>query len=353
MKKWLRRLLVVSAIAIPILIWILCERDLPPDIVDARYSSTTSQFLTTENGTRIHYRDEGQSDAPPVVLIHGSNASLHTWEPWEQILGQHYRIISLDLPGHGLTGRVPDRDYSDGAMVRTVAAVTDHLDVNRFVLGGSSMGGGVTWKYTLAHPDQIQAMILVDAVGVPQWSSVDDDSSEQSENKGPLVFRLLRQPWFRAIARYLDPGLLVRQGLESAYTDQSCVTDELVQRYNDLALREGSREAVMDRFASMDRRSREPVDLSTLGQPTLILWGRDDALVAADIGDRFESALPDSTLIVYDNVGHLPMEEIPERSAGDVLKFLQQLKLTSADNTPTTDAPNERNLTDAARPAGD
>ncbi|MGV0033428.1 MAG: alpha/beta fold hydrolase [Candidatus Azotimanducaceae bacterium WSBS_2022_MAG_OTU7] len=67
----------------------------------------------------MHYRDEGNASGYPLVLVHGSNASLHTWEPWVSLLGDDYRIISLDLPGHGLTGGVPDGDYSSAAQVNT------------------------------------------------------------------------------------------------------------------------------------------------------------------------------------------------------------------------------------------
>lgn len=334
MKKLPKRLLVVALVVTPVLIWILCERDLPRQVVDDKYSSPASQFLTIDSGARIHYRDEGLATGPPLVLIHGSNASLHTWEPWVRILGRHYRVITLDLPGHGLTGHVPNRDYSDAAFLQAVEAIAGHLNVTSFVLGGSSMGGGVTWQYTLAHPDQVQAMILVDAVGLPQWSSDNSSQDDRQKKSGPLVFRLLRQPWFRTIARYLDPGPLVRQGLESAYTDQSAVTEELVQRYYDLALRDGSREAVMDRFAFMDQRGSESVDSTLLTQPTLILWGRDDALVPVEIGSQFDATLADSSLIVYDSVGHLPMEEIPDRSAADVLTFLQQLKGDAGGDVP-------------------
>jgi pimeloyl-ACP methyl ester carboxylesterase len=103
------------------------------------------------------------------MLLHGSNASLHTWEPWVALLGDEYRIVSVDLPGHRLTGRVPDDDDSMAAFVATVAAVADHLGIDRFALGGNSMGGGVTWQFALAHPERVSAMILVDAVGLRSW----------------------------------------------------------------------------------------------------------------------------------------------------------------------------------------
>jgi pimeloyl-ACP methyl ester carboxylesterase len=283
--------------------------------------------LSLDSGAKIHFRDEGRADGPPVVLIHGANASLHTWEPWVNSLGDGYRIITLDLPAHGLTGKVPDRDYSSANQVATVDAVAQHLGVDRFVLGGNSMGGGVTWRYTLEHPDKIEAMILVDAVGLPQWSVRESESTEQDSNRGPLVFRLMRQPWFRAIARYIDPYRLTKQGLESAYSDKSKVTEELIDRYYELALREGSREAIVDRFASFGGESiADTIDPAQFTVPTLIMWGRDDALISVNVAEKFAESLPDNSLVIYDDVGHLPMEEIPEQSATDVLAFLGKLQ---------------------------
>ncbi len=321
--KWFKRLLVLLVLVVIGAAIALYQGDLPKEVVNAKYSSPASQFLELESGARIHYRDEGRPEGLPIVLVHGSNASLHTWEPWVKSLGQEYRIITLDLPAHGLTGQVPDRDYSSANQVAVVDAVVDHLGVDRFVLGGNSMGGGVTWRYTLEHPEKVEAMILVDAVGLPQWSARAVES--QGDKQGPLVFRLMRKPWFRTIARYLDPYRLTKQGLSSAYTDQSAVTDELVQRYYDMTLRQGTREAIIDRFSSIGGDTGEAIDPARFPQPTLILWGRDDALISVAIAEKFAASLPSNSLVIYDGVGHLPMEEIPDRSAADVLAFLDKL----------------------------
>ena len=147
----------------------LYKGELPQEEVDAKYTSETSQFFTMENGARIHFRDEGNQAGPAVVLVHGSNASLHTWEPWVKILGENYRIITMDLPAHGLTGAVPDNKYGSQAQLRTVDAVVGHLGIDKFTLGGNSMGGGVTWRYTLAHPEKVEAMLLIDSSGLPQF----------------------------------------------------------------------------------------------------------------------------------------------------------------------------------------
>jgi pimeloyl-ACP methyl ester carboxylesterase len=302
----------------------LYKGELPRDVVDAKYTSPASQFLTMANGARVHYRDEGNPDGEIVVLVHGSNASLHTWEPWIKELGDTYRIVTMDLPGHGLTGGVPDADYSSEAQLKTVSAVADHLGLEKFVLGGNSMGGGVTWRYTLEHPEQVTAMILIDASGLPAWWQQRQQAEADSDKEPPLAFQLLGQPWFRAIARYIDPYYLTEQGVRSAYNNSPVIDQALIDRYYELSIREGTREATLARFGQRRNWDTE-YDLSVLTQPTLIMWGREDSLIPWQTANQFAEVLPNTEIVIYDEVGHIPMEEIPERSAADVRSFLNGL----------------------------
>ncbi|MFT7044615.1 MAG: pimeloyl-ACP methyl ester carboxylesterase [Cyclobacteriaceae bacterium] len=314
----------------------LYKGDISAEIVDAKYSSDQSQFLDIESGARIHFRDEGNPVGQPVVLIHGSNASLHTWEPWRDRLGGDYRIITLDLPGHGLTGRVPDDDYTAEGFVTVIDAVVSHVGVDYFVLGGNSMGGGATWRYALAHPDKVSAMILIDASGPPQWrrrTVVDQEADQEADqDSGPIVFTLLGKPWFRALARYVDPYLLAKQGAMASYNNSPVVNQALIDRYYELSIRDGTRDATLKRFESYGHRSNETLDIGVLTQPTLILWGAEDGLIPVSVADRFEAALPNSHKIIYADVGHIPMEEIPDRSADDVRTFLFRLPFEARDH---------------------
>ena len=248
------KITVASIVAIVLVAGIfLFKGELAPKEVDAKYTSDTSQFFTMRNGARIHFRDEGNPNGPAVVLVHGSNASLHTWEPWVAILGESYRIITMDLPAHGLTGAVPDKRYGSPAQLRTVDAVVRHLGLDKFTLGGNSMGGGVTWRYTLAHPEKVEAMLLIDSSGLPQFRQQLEPKAnqlDQDKKEAPVFFSLMRKPWFRAIARYTDPYWLTKQGVSSAYNHSPVVTEELIQRYYELALRRGSRDATLSRFSN-------------------------------------------------------------------------------------------------------
>ncbi len=305
--------------------FLIYKGDLPAEVVDAKYTSEQSRFLDVASGARIHYRDEGNRTGLPLVLIHGSNASLHTWEPWIQRLGNEFRVITLDLPGQGLTGRVPGDDYSATAFIETINAVVNHLDVDSVVLGGNSMGGGATWRYTLAYPEKVSAMILIDASGLPQWRRERVEPADGEDERRPLAFTLLSKPWFRAIARYIDPYQLAEQGVRSSYNNSPVVDQALIDRYYELSIREGTRDATLSRFSGNSWGKGEAIDLSVLTQPTLVMWGAEDGLIPVSVADQFEKVLPNASKVIYEDVGHIPMEEHPEVSADDVRTFLKSL----------------------------
>lgn len=320
MFKYLSFLLLLIAIIVAFGVF---EHDIPAEHIDPKYTSPASQFLTLSSGARIHFRDEGPRDALPIVLLHGSNASLHTWEPWVAALGTEFRMVSLDLPGHGLTGRVPGDDYSPLAYVEVVHALARHLALPRFAIAGNSMGGGVAWRYALTHPDDVAALILVDASGLPEWREAGSGPPVGEDGDTPIAFALLRRGWFQSIARYLDPYYLIEQGLQSSYANQALVTEALIRRYYDLNMREGTRAATLARFGAAARAEEGDWDLASIRQPTLILWGDRDNLIPTTVADRFAAVIPQATLLIYENAGHIPMEEVPKHSAADVRTFLR------------------------------
>lgn len=314
---------IVTIFLIILVCVVLFEGDIPAATVDAKYSNAESKFLTTEDGSRIHYRDQGNASGTPLVLIHGAMASLHTWEPWVRTLGQKYRVITLDLPAHGLTGRVQSGNYGGSAFISVIDAVTKAVGIEKFVLGGNSMGGGATWQYTLEHPEKVIAMILVDSVPPGNWNNAD---LEPDRGPGPLAFRLLQQDWFRAIAAYIDPWPLVGQGLRSAYNNSPVVNDELAARYYELIMRKGTRSAILGGGKPSDRATNQLSDLNSLQQPTLIMWGAQDSIISVSTVSLFEENIPNTTTIIYDDLGHIPMEEDPRRSAADVRMFLNSFE---------------------------
>ncbi len=293
--------------------------DITTDYLRAKYGPPPSEFLTTASGTEIHYRDQGNRDGTPLVLIHGSNASLHTWEPWIVRLSDDVRLISLDLPGHGLTAATVEDDYTYTGMVAAVKAVADHLGLDRFVMAGNSMGGAVTLSFAEAYPERLAAMILVDSAGARL------SQAARSKTDRPLAFRLAADPAFSWIIGTVTPKSLARGGLLKSFHDPDFVTDEMVTRYWELARHKGSRDATGKRFRWYGQAART-IALADIATPALILWGEEDLVIPVEAGRVMHAKLPNSQLIIYPDVGHIPMEEAADRSAGDVRAFLAALK---------------------------
>ena len=321
--KILKRLFAVFIVLLILASVLLFEGDIPAAEIDAKYSNAESKFLVMDNGARVHYRDQGKQDGVPLVLVHGAMASLHTWEPWAEILGERYRVITLDLPAHGLTGAVPNGEYGAAAFTQTINAVVNEIELDTFVLGGNSMGGGATWRYALEHPQRVSAMVLVDAVPPASWQGALEES--EVRQSGPMGFSLLRQGWFRAIAGALDPAPLIGQGLRAAYNDSPVVTEALVERYYELIMREGTRAAILGRTDSYGEAETETPDLSQLTQPTLVIWGAQDSVIPVSSAEIFEAALPNVRTVIFDDLGHIPMEEDPQRTAEEVISFIEAL----------------------------
>jgi len=158
--RWLVRIVLTLIALLGALFLIFRVPDTDPEEMRAKYAGEPSQFVTIEDGVSVHLRDEGPRDAPAIVLLHGSNADLHTWQPWVEGLRDEYRVIRFDQVGHGLTGADPDGDYSLDNFVSDIDQVADALGLERFILGGNSMGGSHTVAYAMAHPSATTALTL-------------------------------------------------------------------------------------------------------------------------------------------------------------------------------------------------
>lgn len=284
--------------------------DVPVDALKARWAPPPSQFVEIE-GLQVHLRDEGpRDDALPIVLVHGTSASLHTWEGWATELRKERRVIRFDLPGFGLTGPNAANDYSIAVYVRFVTALMDRLGVQRFVIAGNSLGGEVAWAVAHAHPQRVARLVLVDAAGYRIESlSI------------PLGFRIAGTPALQPLMRQLLPPGMVEKSVRSVYGDPARVTPELVALYTDLARREGNRAALRQRLAQRDT-GRE-ADIKALKLPTLILWGGQDRLIPPVYGQRFAQDIAGAKLVQFEALGHVPQEEDPAATLVPVREFLR------------------------------
>jgi pimeloyl-ACP methyl ester carboxylesterase len=302
-------LLVAGALGAAFIAWRVPDQ--PVSALQARWAPPPSQFIAVR-GMQMHLRDEGPRDDPlPIVLLHGTGASLHTWDGWTREFARERRVIRLDLPGFGLTGPSPDGVYTIESYVDTVLAVADTLGVQRFVLAGNSLGGYVAWATVVLHPERVDRLILVDAAGYPFRSQ-----------SIPLAFRIARTPLLNRLMRDVLPRGVVARSLRDVYGDPTRVTPELVDRYFDLGTRAGNRAALVARFDQTQPGS--PAErVPAIRVPTLILWGGQDRLIPLEFGERFASEIQGSRLVVFDTLGHVPHEEDPARTVAAVLPFIR------------------------------
>ncbi|MBL8223881.1 MAG: alpha/beta hydrolase [Chromatiales bacterium] len=282
------------------------DRDIPAAELEARYASPASKFLNVD-GVRIHYRDEGSG--PVLVLIHANFSNLIGWDPWVDALKDSHRILRFDMTGHGLTGPDPSGDYSLERTVALTERFVDALGLERFSIGGTSLGGTVAIHYTAAHPDRVERLILLSP------GALEGRAMNRAGQTVPAAANVLQWITPRALPAYM---------LRSRFGDPANVSDELIDQWHDMWRREGQRRAMLARLRSYSSVS---IVTATAGVrvPTLILWGAANPQAPVEQAGELRAMLvnaPSVRVIIYPGVGHMAVEEAGSLIARDVRAFL-------------------------------
>lgn len=274
------------------------------------YTDAESEWVDI-NGMNVHYKKEGSG--PAVVLIHGTGASLHTWDGWTERLDDSLTVYRMDLPAFGLTGPEPNGDYTIQMYVEFVDAFAQNMQLDSLAIGGNSLGGAIAWAYNVDHPEKVSKLLLLDAAGYPHEGDSD-----------ALAFKIASNPLLRPLMKHITPKSFIAKNLEQVYGDDSKITEELITRYHDMTLREGNRQAFIDRVHTVHKDMSERI--KEIQCPTLIMWGSEDTWTPVEDASKFERDIPNSELIMYEGVGHVPMEEAPELTVKDAMVFLMEGK---------------------------
>jgi pimeloyl-ACP methyl ester carboxylesterase len=290
--------------------------DIPYPTLQERYAHPESRFVQLPNGVRMHVRDVGPPTAPTLLMVHGFGASTHTWDAWTQRFAGEYRVISLDLVGHGLTEAPEGYQISIESFAADIEAFAAQQGLARFVIIGSSMGGHTALTYALTNPARVQGLVLVGSAGF---------APDGVDRGRPFLFTVVGWPVIGPILRDLDNTAFARRTLEAAFVDQTFVTEEMVTRYTDLSRAPGHRPLVVDLITSAYERPYATAEtLAPLAAiPTLILHGEQDNLVPVDFGRLFHEAIPGSELVIWPEVGHIPQEEIAQVSGEALASWLR------------------------------
>ncbi len=297
--------------------------DIPREELEEKYATGSSQFLDLSDGTRIHFRDEGNAKNPTVILLHGFNGSLLNFDRLVPLLVEDYRLVSIDLPGFGLTGAIPSADYSTESFIDTVTTLTTHLGIEKFSIAGNSMGGGVAWRYALNNPRKVESLILIASSGV----MTEEDSRKFAERKdnSPIVWRLMNSNILKRFLNYYTPKFFATQGLKVSVYDQKLANIEHAMQFHDLVLLEGSRNAILSMSMGSRSKMHGPESLSRIEAPTLVIHGDKDNIIPIERSQVFEEYIDNVEIKIYSQIGHLPMYEDPNKTANDIKSFLQNL----------------------------
>ncbi|HEX9422388.1 MAG TPA: alpha/beta hydrolase [Pyrinomonadaceae bacterium] len=319
MKKFLKVLLalfVIAAIAFTIF-WFARPADISFDEVRASVPNAEYSHFADIDGVRIHYQEKGTGT--PLLLLHGFTSSTYSWKDVFEPLSKTFRVIAVDFKGFGFSDK-PDGDYSRSAQAALIAHLLDYLKIDRAWLCGNSMGGEIALNVALINPQRIAGLILIDSGGVKVPGS---GSLAPGYLLIPVVGRVLT-------ALSLTSDKLVRQGLEKSFYDRSKVTEERVATYYRPLQTRGGQLAALRARTQADRLPIEQ-NLSRINVPTLIIWGAQDALIPLEAGRKMSSLIKNSKLVVFENCGHLPEEEMPARVVNEVEPYIAGRNQTKND----------------------
>jgi pimeloyl-ACP methyl ester carboxylesterase len=289
------------------------HRDIPWETLDERYSLPASQFADLGDGLVVHYTDEGPRDAPVILAIHGLAASVHAWRPWSERLTPDYRLIAIDLPGHGLTRTPEGYRASLDTNVEAVRRLAQQLELQRFVLAGNSMGGATAWRYAMLHPGELSGLVLVNAAGWP---------GDGARSGPPAGFGILNNAVGRAILKALDPRWVVAGVIRDAYADPALADKATITRYVELLRAPRHRDVLLTQ-GSAPSTPVTPDDFGRLAIPTLVLAGEKDAIIPVEQQRSFATAIPGAQLVLYPEGGHLVMEQLADETVRDLRAFLE------------------------------
>ena len=323
MKKTLKWIGILTITILVMLVYSGTYLDVPRKELEAKYATGSSQFLDLPDGARIHFRDEGKPENPAIVLLHGFNGSLFNFERLVPFLVNDFRLISIDLPGFGLTGATPTADYTTEGFIDVVTKLTNELGIEKFSIAGNSMGGGVAWRYTLEFPTKVEGLVLLASSGV--GSKEDVKKFEERENNTPIVWKLMGSDLLKKFLHYYTPKFFATEGLKRSVYDQQFADVDHANQFHDLVLLQGSRDAILSMTMGGRRKMYGPESLSKITAPTLVIHGEEDNIIGFERSLVFKENIDNAEIKIYPEIGHLPMYEDPARTADDILKFFQDL----------------------------
>ena len=263
---------------------------------------------------RIAYLDVGAG--PPVILIHGFGGSMWQWEYQQHQLSQHFRVLTLDLPGAGLSDK-PDIDYRPDQMLDYFVGFMDAMKIPHATLVGNSMGAGLAIGMALTHPTRVAKLALVD--GLPQHV--------MEKLTSPSVRRALESSapsWLVSFGNTLFGSLMIESVLQEIVYDPALLTPAVLERSNRNRQLPGLIKPIMTVRENLPLwESGFAMRLATITHPTLVLWGEEDRVFPIAVGEELHRTIKGSRFIRIPKAGHIPQWERPDVVNQELITFIR------------------------------
>ena len=272
--------------------------------LESRYVLPSSKFVVVD-GIRMHYTDAGSG--PVLVLLPPSYMNLRVWDATAAELARDFRVIRVDFPVVGLSGPDPDRNYSMERFGALLHGLTTALGLEKFSLVGTSLGGIIAFQYAAHWPDRVERLALINSAGLPRTVPL---NSQRNGSSAYTQEYPSRDEWQKTLDAQMGTG--------------KPAPAELVTLVYDLKRREGlaaDSQALLKQFRTGDPQSV----LADIRAPTLVIWGKRNKTLShleANIFELWLSGAP-SMVVKYDELGHYPFVEDPQRVANDLGAFFK------------------------------
>ncbi|HEY9160113.1 MAG TPA: alpha/beta hydrolase [Desulfomonilia bacterium] len=266
-------------------------------------------------GINFHYT-EYPAAGQKVLMVHGFGSSTYSWEktaPVLQAKGMH--VYAIDMKGFGWSDKPRasrDVKYDPVTLMEEVRACMDAMELRNVIYVGNSLGGAVGILMAMEHPEYINSMVLLDPAGYPQ--------------KKPLIIRLGAVPGAVCSIKTLFGKWVVKWNLKEVFYNKDWVSRDQIDNYYARLITEGAIDAQASIITQLDFDYFKPYlkRIPSIGQKTLLVWGKEDEWIPLNVGYQYRHDLPNANLTIIQHCGHTPQEELPNVTASLILDFIDE-----------------------------
>lgn len=283
------------------------------------------------DGDELYYVERGLANGQPVLLLHGFGGSTVSWHSTLDALAEAgYRAIAYDRPPFGLSTKEPTMMLTNANYAAQLGKFMDALSIENAILMGHSAGGGVIAQFATEQPNRVTALVFVAGAVNIEGESLFINDAQDAQFGGFLDFASNIDPdsfvATQLIRTFLTPERFTGI-LESAAYNPERISAESREGYARVLQVDGWESGFLALLGQSDPTA-DPLTLQQLNQmtmPTLLIWGTEDTWIPLSLGEQLHSLLPNSTLVTYDEIGHVPMDETPALFNSDILRFFGEL----------------------------